>query len=196
MCVWYCISIHSQGCDASILIEPSGDQYQQFTELDSAKNFGIRKRELVGEIKTSLETECPKQVSCSDIIILAAREAVALTGGPLIAVPLGRKDSLSTPSKHVADSELPPSTADVDSILSLFAGKAMTVEESVAIMGIFIFSCFHKTYPQSIMGIFIFKLLIFCVFISYNIRLLVHLIHIMLTFCFCRCTYIRSYTLQ
>uniref|UniRef100_A0A1J3ERW6 Peroxidase n=1 Tax=Noccaea caerulescens TaxID=107243 RepID=A0A1J3ERW6_NOCCA len=124
-----------QGCDASILIEPSGDQYQQFTELDSAKNFGIRKRELIGEIKTSLETECPKQVSCSDIIILAAREAVALTGGPLIAVPLGRKDSLSTPSKHVADSELPPSTADVDSILSLFAGKAMTVEESVAIMG-------------------------------------------------------------
>ncbi|CAA7015614.1 unnamed protein product [Microthlaspi erraticum] len=124
-----------QGCDASILIEPSGDQHQQFTELDSAKNFGIRKRELIGEIKTSLETECPKQVSCSDIIILAARDAVALTGGPLIAVPLGRKDSLSTPSKHVADSELPPSTADVDSILSLFAGKAMTVEESVAIMG-------------------------------------------------------------
>ncbi|ESQ48225.1 hypothetical protein EUTSA_v10021081mg [Eutrema salsugineum] len=123
-----------QGCDASILIEPSGDQ-NQFTEIYSAKNFGIRKRELIGSIKTSLEAECPNQVSCSDIIILAAREAVALTGGPLISVPLGRKDSLSTPSKHVADSELPPSTADVDTILSLFAGMAMTVEESVAIMG-------------------------------------------------------------
>ncbi|XP_013638612.1 PREDICTED: peroxidase 29 [Brassica oleracea var. oleracea] len=122
-----------QGCDASILIEPSGDQ--QFTELDSAKNFGIRKRELIGSIKTSLEVECPQQVSCSDLIILVAREAVALTGGPLIAVPLGRKDSLSTPSKHVADSELPPSTADVDSILNLFAGIDMTIEESVAIMG-------------------------------------------------------------
>ncbi|VVA97942.1 unnamed protein product [Arabis nemorensis] len=123
-----------QGCDASILIEPSGDK-QQFTEIDSVKNFGIRKRDLISGIKTSLETECPKQVSCSDIIILAAREAVALTGGPLIPVPLGRKDSLSTPSKHVADSDLPPSTADVDSILSLFGGKGMTVEESVAIMG-------------------------------------------------------------
>ncbi|XP_010504945.1 PREDICTED: peroxidase 29 [Camelina sativa] len=122
-----------QGCDASILLEPSGDQ--QFTEIDSVKNFGIRKRDLIGSIKTSLETECPKQVSCSDVIILAAREAVALSGGPLIAVPLGRKDSLSTHSKHVADSELPPSTADVDTTLSLFAGKGMTVEESVAIMG-------------------------------------------------------------
>ncbi|KFK39043.1 hypothetical protein AALP_AA3G193400 [Arabis alpina] len=123
-----------QGCDASILIEPSGDNHQ-FTEIDSVKNFGIRKRDLIGVIKTSLETECPKQVSCSDIIILAAREAVSLTGGPLIPVPLGRKDTLSTPSKHVADSHLPPSTADVDSILSLFDGKGMTIEESVAIMG-------------------------------------------------------------
>ncbi|CAN8259045.1 unnamed protein product [Cochlearia groenlandica] len=122
-----------QGCDASILIEPSKDE--QFTEIDSAKNFGIRKRDLIGSIKTTLETVCPKQVSCSDIIILAAREAVSLTGGPLISVPLGRKDSLSTPTKHVADSELPPSTADVDSVLSLFADKGMTVEESVAIMG-------------------------------------------------------------
>ncbi|VYS57648.1 unnamed protein product [Arabidopsis thaliana] len=122
-----------QGCDASILLEPIRDQ--QFTELDSAKNFGIRKRDLVGSIKTSLELECPKQVSCSDVIILAARDAVALTGGPLISVPLGRKDSLSTPSKHVADSELPPSTADVDTTLSLFANKGMTIEESVAIMG-------------------------------------------------------------
>ncbi|CAH2053500.1 unnamed protein product [Thlaspi arvense] len=122
-----------QGCDASILIEPSGDH--QFTEFDSAKNFGIRKRESIGAIKTSLEAECPRQVSCSDIIILAARDAVALSGGPLISVPLGRKDSLSTPSKHVADSLLPPSTADVDTTLSLFADMAMTVEESVAIMG-------------------------------------------------------------
>ncbi|KAL1214426.1 Peroxidase 29 [Cardamine amara subsp. amara] len=122
-----------QGCDASILIEPSGDH--QFTELDSAKNFGIRKRDLIGAIKSSLEMECPQQVSCSDVIILAAREAVALSGGPLIAVPLGRKDSLTTPGKHVADSELPPATADVDATLNLFAAKGMTVEESVAIMG-------------------------------------------------------------
>lgn len=142
----------SQGCDASILIEPSGDQ--QFTELDSAKNFGIRKRELIGSIKTSLEVECPQQVSCSDLIILAAREAVALTGGPLIAVPLGRKDSLSTPSKHVADSELPPSTADVDSILNLFAGIDMTIEESVAIMGIDIHILILIQFTENILSTF------------------------------------------
>ncbi|XP_010549001.1 PREDICTED: peroxidase 29 [Tarenaya hassleriana] len=117
-----------QGCDASILVD-------QPTEMDSAKNFGIRKRELIGAVKAALELVCPKQVSCADVIILAAREAVALSGGPLIAVPLGRKDAVSTPGSHVADALLPPATADVDSVLRLFGAKGMTVEESVAIMG-------------------------------------------------------------
>ncbi|KAL9293515.1 putative peroxidase [Arabidopsis thaliana] len=122
--------------DRFIDSHPSGDQ--QFTELDSVENLGIKKRDLIGSIKTSLEHECPKQVSCSDVIILSARDTVALTGGPLISVLLGRKDSLSTPSIHVADSEPPPSTADVDTTLSLFASNGMTIEQSVAIMGIYL----------------------------------------------------------
>ncbi|KAK1385568.1 Peroxidase [Heracleum sosnowskyi] len=67
--------------------------------------------------------------------ILAAREAVALSLGPYISVPLGRRDSSVAPSSEVADALLPPGTIGVDGMLQLFAGKGMTVEESVAIMG-------------------------------------------------------------
>lgn len=82
-----------------------------------------------------VEAACPLKVSCADILVLAAREAVTLSLGPRIAVPLGRRDSSVAPSSKVADALLPPVSIGVDGMLRLFAGKGMTVEESVAIMG-------------------------------------------------------------
>lgn len=83
-----------------------------------------------------VEAACPKQVSCADILILAAREAVARSGGPQINVPLGRRDSSTAPSYELADNFIPPATTGVDDMLHIFASKGMTIEESVAIMGI------------------------------------------------------------
>jgi hypothetical protein len=103
--------------------------------MTSAKNFGIRKRDLIGNLKTLVEDECPGQVSCADILVLAAREAVASSWGPLIKVPLGRRDSSAAPSYQLADSLIPPATTGVDEMLRIFTSKGMTVEESVAIMG-------------------------------------------------------------
>ncbi|OMO58491.1 Plant peroxidase [Corchorus olitorius] len=119
-----------QGCDASILVDS-----REGSEMASSKNFGIRKRELISMLKSIVEAQCPQQVSCSDIIILAAREAVALTGGPRIKVPLGRKDSTRTPSYEFADQLLPPATTGVANMLNIFAKKGMTLPESVAILG-------------------------------------------------------------
>ncbi|KZV36633.1 peroxidase 29 [Dorcoceras hygrometricum] len=123
-----------QGCDASILLDSVGDTIQQ-SELHSSKNFGIRKTELIGVIKSALEAVCPLQVSCADIIVLAAREAVAISGGPRIDVPLGRKDSSTPSTSKLADSSLPSADIGVDGMLQIFAQKGMTVEESVAILG-------------------------------------------------------------
>lgn len=122
-----------QGCDASILVD-SSEGYAS-SEMGSVKNFGVRKREIVGILKTMLEAECPQQVSCADILVLAAREAVALSGGPEIQVPLGRKDSIVAPSSKLADSLLPPANVGVDDTLQLFAKFGMTIEESVALLG-------------------------------------------------------------
>lgn len=86
--------------------------------------------------KTMVEAACPKQVSCADILVLAAREAVAISGGPQIKIPLGRRDSSVPQSYELADALIPPSTAGVDNMLHIFTSKGMTTKESVAIMGI------------------------------------------------------------
>ncbi|XP_058076715.1 peroxidase 29 [Magnolia sinica] len=119
-----------QGCDASILL----DDTNITSEMASAKNFGIRGRESIGIIKSMVEKECPQTVSCSDILVLAARDAVASSGGPQIRVPLGRRDAI-TSSYHLADASLPLSTTGVDEMLRIFTAKGMSVEESVAILG-------------------------------------------------------------
>ncbi|XP_050372557.1 peroxidase 29 [Argentina anserina] len=122
-----------QGCDASILVD-SGEGYAS-SEMSSGRNFGVRKRETIGILKTMIEAECPQQVSCADILVLAAREAVALSGGPEIKVPLGRRDSITAPSSKLADSSLPAANIGVDGTLQLFSKFGMTIEESVAILG-------------------------------------------------------------
>lgn len=86
-------------------------------------------------VKSMVEAQCPQQVSCADILILAAREAVEVTGGPRIKVPLGRRDSSHPPSHRLPDALLPPATAGVSEILNIFTNKGMNLEESVAILG-------------------------------------------------------------
>ncbi|OVA03417.1 Plant peroxidase [Macleaya cordata] len=121
-----------QGCDASILLD--SDNQNINSEMVSSKNFMIRNRESIGHIKSVLEFVCPGQVSCADIIALAAKEAVSFSGGPKIQVPLGRKDSTSSSYKQ-ADMSLPSSQSTVDGMLQIFKSKGMNLEESVAIMG-------------------------------------------------------------
>ncbi|XWS15546.1 hypothetical protein CRYUN_Cryun34aG0009400 [Craigia yunnanensis] len=121
-----------QGCDASILLDTGA--LKGNSEVVSGKNFGITKRETIQHIKYMLEAECEGQVSCADIIALAAKESVALSGGPNIQIPLGRKDT-TTCSRQAADTHLPPPDITVDELLSIFMSKGLNLEESVAIMG-------------------------------------------------------------
>ncbi|GFQ07437.1 peroxidase 29 [Phtheirospermum japonicum] len=123
-----------QGCDASILLEPDGDM-TKFSEMASSRNFGIRKRDFINLIKSAVEGVCPQMVSCSDIIVMAAREAVALSGGPRINVPLGRRDSSNPPNFTLASVSLPWPDIGVDAMLRVFAKHAMSIQESVAILG-------------------------------------------------------------
>ncbi|KAL0457505.1 UNVERIFIED_CONTAM: Peroxidase 29 [Sesamum latifolium] len=123
-----------QGCDASILLDPDGET-TRYSEMTSSKNFGVRKRNSISFIKSAVEAVCPGEVSCADILVLSACEAVALSGGPGISVPLGRRDSSNPPDFRLADTSLPPADVGVDGVLQLFSDKGMTVEETVAILG-------------------------------------------------------------
>ncbi|XP_052308219.1 peroxidase 29 [Populus trichocarpa] len=96
--------------------------------------FCIRKQEAIGYIKSVLEAECPGQVSCADIIVLAAKESVDFSGGPRIQIPLGRKDSTTSNNKQ-SDDLLPSPAVTVDELLHIFMSKGMDLEVSVAILG-------------------------------------------------------------
>jgi peroxidase len=121
------------GCDASVLIAS--------TQFDKSEHDADINQSLPGDAfdavvraKLALELECPGVVSCADILALASRVLVTMTGGPRYPVALGRKDSLSS-SPTAPDIELPHSNYTVDRLIQLFGAKGFTVQELVALSG-------------------------------------------------------------
>ncbi|KAH7297022.1 hypothetical protein KP509_26G049600 [Ceratopteris richardii] len=139
-----------QGCDGSILLD---SQDGIVSEREAPSNLGIRRLEFIDAIKSSVEAICPGTVSCADIVVLAAREAVRIAGGPFIEVPLGRRDAL-TASAARAQAELPPAHTGFDGFLQVFQTKGLTLEESVALLGSHTLGVGHcasvtnRLYPQ------------------------------------------------
>ncbi|KAI5084610.1 hypothetical protein GOP47_0000779 [Adiantum capillus-veneris] len=139
-----------QGCDGSILLDSQGGID---SERAAAANLGIRRLEFIDAIKASVERMCPNTVSCADLVVLAAREAVRITGGPFIEVPLGRRDGVTASSAR-AEAELPSAETGFAGFLQVFQSKGMTLEESVAILGAHTLGVGHcasvvnRLYPQ------------------------------------------------
>ncbi|KAK7328161.1 hypothetical protein VNO77_22258 [Canavalia gladiata] len=75
-----------RGCDASVLIAGTN------TERAAGPNRNLRGYEVIDDAKAKLEAACPRVVSCADILALAARDSVVLSGGVTWEVPTGRKD--------------------------------------------------------------------------------------------------------
>ncbi|KAH7440037.1 hypothetical protein KP509_04G088500 [Ceratopteris richardii] len=121
-----------QGCDASVLL----DDTSTFTgEKGAVPNVNsLRGFDVIDAIKAQIEAACPAVVSCADIIALASRDAVSLSGGPNWQVPLGRRDS-RTASLQLANSVLPSPFFNVSVLLSNFAAQGLTARDLVALSG-------------------------------------------------------------
>ncbi|XVE56202.1 hypothetical protein DITRI_Ditri03aG0218800 [Diplodiscus trichospermus] len=119
-----------RGCDASVLLNSKGNKK---AEKDGPPNISLHAFYVIDNAKKALESSCPGVVSCADILALAARDAVALSGGPTWEVPKGRKDgriSLATETR-----QLPAPTFNISQLQQNFAQRGLSIENLVALSG-------------------------------------------------------------
>ncbi|KAL6853945.1 hypothetical protein ACP4OV_019974 [Aristida adscensionis] len=124
-----------QGCDASILLDATAAEK---SEQAAVPNLTLRPAafKAVNDIRARLEKACGGLVvSCADIVAIAARDSVALSGGPAYKVPLGRRDGLSPAPEDAVNKGLPPPSSDVPALLSVLSKIRLDATDLVALSG-------------------------------------------------------------
>ncbi|RCV43731.1 hypothetical protein SETIT_9G316700v2 [Setaria italica] len=114
------------GCDGSLLIDGPG------TEKTAPPNLSVKGYDLIATIKAELEKKCPGVVSCSDIEILATRDAVALAGGPPYAVRTGRRDRRQS---RAYDVKLPGADYTAAQAVAYYTRLGMNAYDTVVLLG-------------------------------------------------------------
>lgn len=125
------VSFHDcfvRGCDGSILLD--GEDVEQKAPINK-KLGGIK---TVNDIKEAVEKVCPGVVSCTDVLVIAARAAIALAGGKWYEVETGRRDGLVS-IKSEAQANIPPPTMPVAQAIELFAKKGLNKNDFVVLLG-------------------------------------------------------------
>lgn len=120
------------GCDGSLLLDDTPTMLGEKLSLSNINS--LRSYEVIDEIKEALEEACPGIVSCADIIIMASRDAVVLSGGPSWEVKLGRQDSLTASQEH-SDNIMPSPRANASYLIDLFSKFNLSVQDLVALSG-------------------------------------------------------------
>ncbi|CAB4314528.1 unnamed protein product [Prunus armeniaca] len=122
-----------QGCDASVLVASTGNNK---AEKDHPDNLSLAGDgfDTVIKAKAAVDAvpQCKNKVSCADILALATRDVIVLSGGPSYAVELGRLDGLSSSSKNV-DGKLPQPTFNLNQLNSMFAAHGLSQADMVAL---------------------------------------------------------------
>ncbi|KAI3895244.1 hypothetical protein MKX03_020593 [Papaver bracteatum] len=124
-----------RGCDASLLLDPTTNEATDQVEKEARPNLSLTGYEVIDEIKTRLEKECPETVSCADIVALAARDAVSFQfQKQMWKVPLGRRDgTVCLASEALTD--LPSASSNFTTLIKLFSRKGLDKVDLVALSG-------------------------------------------------------------
>ncbi|XP_010935535.1 peroxidase 10 [Elaeis guineensis] len=120
------------GCDASLLLDDSDDIISE--KSASPNKNSVRGYEVIDSIKADVEKACPSTVSCADILTIAAREAVFLSGGPFWYVALGRRDGTAA-NRTAANEQLPSPFDSLTTITAKFAAKGLDTKDVVVLSG-------------------------------------------------------------
>ncbi|XP_076950678.1 peroxidase 64-like [Bidens hawaiensis] len=119
-----------RGCDGSVLLDSKGNNT---AEKDGPPNVSLHSFFVIDNAKKAVESVCPGVVSCADILALAARDAVVLSGGPHWNVPKGRKDGrISKASESI---QLPAPTFNISQLRQSFSQRGLSLEDLAALSG-------------------------------------------------------------
>ncbi|KAJ0635604.1 putative peroxidase [Helianthus annuus] len=122
-----------RGCDASILLNVTSSTGNQ-TEKVATPNQTVRGFDFIDRLKSLVEAECPGIVSCADIIALAARDSIAITGGPSWKVPTGRRDGLLSNASEALN-QIPAPFDNITILIQKFANKSLDLKDLVLLSG-------------------------------------------------------------
>ncbi|KAJ4826664.1 Peroxidase 51 [Turnera subulata] len=122
-----------QGCDASVVVASTSTNK---AEKDHSDNLSLAGDGFDTVIKAKQAVDavpgCRNKVSCADILVMAARDVIALSGGPSYAVELGRLDGLSSKASNV-NGKLPQPTFNLNQLTSLFASNGLSQTDMIAL---------------------------------------------------------------
>ncbi|KNA25643.1 hypothetical protein SOVF_004640 [Spinacia oleracea] len=123
-----------QGCDASVILASRNGDAEKDAEDDlslAGDGFDtvIKAKEAVEKV-----AECKNKVSCADILALATRDVIVLSGGPNYGVELGRKDGrIST--KASVGGHLPLARFNYKQLVNMFASHGLSQVDLIALSG-------------------------------------------------------------
>ncbi|CAN6238029.1 unnamed protein product [Urochloa humidicola] len=123
-----------KGCDASILLDDTTTPGEETEKDSSANGFTLNGLGTIDTAKSTIESLCPRTVSCADIIAFAAREAAIAAGHPGYAVAAGRRDGRTSLKSNVPGN-LPGPSSTVADLTRIFVGKGMSQEDMVMLSG-------------------------------------------------------------
>ncbi|KAG6484468.1 peroxidase 51-like [Zingiber officinale] len=121
-----------EGCDASVMIaSPRANAEKDAPDNLSLAGDGF---DTVIKAKQAVEAQCPGVVSCADILAIAARDVIVLSGGPNFIVELGRRDGLISQATRVAG-RLPGPEFNLNLLSSLFRINNLTTYDMITLSG-------------------------------------------------------------
>ncbi|XP_004507960.1 peroxidase N [Cicer arietinum] len=118
------------GCDGSVLLDGGEDSEKSaLPNVNSLRGFDV-----IDTIKSSVENACNGTVSCADILTIAARDSVSLSGGPSWKVLLGRRDGTIS-NGSLANLVIPSPFDPMDTIVSKFTNAGLNLTDVVSLSG-------------------------------------------------------------
>ncbi|GLJ10367.1 hypothetical protein SUGI_0126960 [Cryptomeria japonica] len=120
------------GCDASLLLDDTATVTGEKTAAPN--NNSVRGFDVIDTIKTAVENNCSKTVSCADIVAIAARDSVLFSGGPSWSVLLGRRDA-TTVNGTAPNFVIPSPVDNLTEIIRKFADVGLSITDVVSLSG-------------------------------------------------------------